>query len=94
MAAAAHARLAQSYAVGTLYLPSRHVPNRSDGANLPASRPVMHQEPRTALAPRSRLALGRSECLRRPLGAANAAWSVGAAGATTGNFKEDAFARS
>jgi hypothetical protein len=37
VAAAAHARLAQSYAVGTLYLPSRHVPNRSDGANLPQS---------------------------------------------------------
>ena len=37
MAAAAHARLAQSYAVGTLYLPSRHVPHRSDGANLPQS---------------------------------------------------------
>ena len=37
MAAAAHARLAQSYAVGTLYLLSRHVPNRSDGANLPQS---------------------------------------------------------
>ena len=40
MAAAAHARLAQSYAVGTLYLPSRHVPNRSDGANLPLSPPM------------------------------------------------------
>ena len=39
MAAAAHARLAQSYAVGTLYLPSRHVPNRSDRANLPLSPP-------------------------------------------------------
>jgi len=35
--AAAHARLAQSYAVGTLYLPSRHVSHRSDGANLPLS---------------------------------------------------------
>ena len=40
MAAAAHARLAQFYAVGTLYLPSRHVPNRSDGANLPLSPPM------------------------------------------------------
>ena len=35
--------------------------------------------PRAQNCPRSRL--GRSECLRRPLGAANAAWSVGAAGA-------------
>ena len=35
--------------------------------------------PRAQNCPRSRL--GRSECLRRPLGAANDAWSVGAAGA-------------
>ena len=48
--------------------------------------------PRAQNCPRSRL--GRSECLRRPLGAANAAWSVGAAGAKTGNCKGDAFARS
>ena len=48
MAAAAHARLAQSYAVGTLYLPLRHVPNRSDGANLPLS-PAMARRLRKAV---------------------------------------------
>ena len=48
MAAAAHARLAQSYAVGTLYLLSRHVPNRSDGANLPQS-PAMARRLRKAV---------------------------------------------
>ena len=40
--------------------------------------------PRAQNCPRSRL--GRSECLRRPLGAANAAWSVGAAGAKNRNL--------
>jgi hypothetical protein len=48
--------------------------------------------PRAQNCPRSRL--GRSECLRHPLGAANAAWSVGAAGAKIGNCKGEAFARS
>ena len=40
--------------------------------------------PRAQNCPRSRL--GRSECLRRPLEAANAAWSVGAAGAKNRNL--------
>ena len=49
--------------------------------------------PRAQNCPRSRL--GRSECLRRPLGAANAAWSVGAAGAKNRKLcKGDVFARS
>ena len=37
MAAADHARLAQSSTVCTLYLPSRHVPHPSDRANQPPS---------------------------------------------------------
>ena len=48
VAAAAHARLAQSYAVDTLYLPSRHVPHPSDRANLPQS-PAMARRLRKAV---------------------------------------------